>query len=171
MKRPENTLSAYKNAVESGADMVEIDVRISSDGKLFILHDASVDRTTNGEGLAADLTMKELKALDAGSWFDPRYSGERIPSFQDVLVWAKAEGVVLLLDLKQLEETYSRRVAAEVNQYGAAENVVVGVRSADQAKLFRKLLPASRQLGFIPSPDDIEAYAAAEVDVIRLWLR
>ena len=167
---PENTLRTYKRAVELGADMIEIDVRLSKDGELFILHDATLDRTTNGSGPASNLTLEELKQLDAGSWYDHSYSVVRIPSFEEVLAWAKVENVLLLLDLKESGRKYIENVARAVNQYNMADQIVLGIRSTHEANLFRTLLPVSRQLGFIRSQVDIEAYGKAGVDVIRLWL-
>ena len=79
-ERPECTLSAIERAIEAGATAVELNVRTSRDGKLFILHDATLDRTTNGSGPAGDRTLAGLQALDAGSWFGSAHAGARIPS-------------------------------------------------------------------------------------------
>ena len=86
---PENTLRSVKKALELSADMVEVDVRTSRDGHIMIMHDVVVDRTTNGKGYVKDMTLKELKKLDAGL-------GERIPTLQEVaeLVRRKAQLVV-----------------------------------------------------------------------------
>ncbi len=75
---PENTFAAFDRAIALKADGIETDVRASKDGELVLVHDARVDRTTDGEGAVADLTLAELQALDAGAWFNPRYAGERI---------------------------------------------------------------------------------------------
>ena len=83
---PENTLAAVRHAVESGAQAVEVDVLISHDGKPVCIHDATLQRTTNGSGWVADLTVRELKDLDAGSWFSDEFKGERIPTLDQVLV-------------------------------------------------------------------------------------
>lgn len=170
-ERPENTISAYKRAVEQGADMLEIDVRTSSDGVLFILHDARLERTTNGRGTATAFTMEALSRLDAGSWFNPAYANERIPTFKDALSWAKTAKAVLLLDLKETGQEYTERVVDDIKKYAKPSNVVIGVRTVEEARMFRKLLPKAKQLGFIPKPGNIEAFAEAGVDVIRLWLR
>ncbi|MCX7597868.1 MAG: glycerophosphodiester phosphodiesterase family protein [Armatimonadetes bacterium] len=82
---PENTLAAFAKAVESGADWTELDVRLSADGEVVVMHDATVDRTTNGTGAVAELTLAELKKLDAGSWFGPDFSGERVPTLAEVI--------------------------------------------------------------------------------------
>jgi len=169
--RPENTMVAFEHALELGADIVEIDLRTSRDGHLFVLHDRTLDRTTDGEGVATERTLAELQQLDAGSWFDPAYSGLTIPSVREVLNWANEVGAVLLLDLKERGREFAENVSHEVRAAGMEENVVVGVRSTEQAQEFAELLPESRQLAFMRSPDDIEDYAEAGVDVIRLWLR
>lgn len=166
---PENTMSAFKRSAELEVDILEIDLRTSKDGQLFILHDKTLDRTTNGTGLATALSMEELKQLDAGSWFDSAYSTERIPSFKEALEWAKAEEITLLLDLKESSREYATQIANEIRRYGSEDKIVVGIRSPDQSKVFRELLPKSAQLGFMSSQDDIEVYAKAGVDVIRLW--
>ena len=82
---PENTLAAIRQALDAGADAVEFDVTLSKDGEVVVIHDATVDRTTNGTGKVNDLTLDELKSLDAGSWFAPQFTGERIPTLQEVI--------------------------------------------------------------------------------------
>ncbi len=85
---PENTLAAFRLAVEQGADLVETDVHLTSDGVLVAIHDHTLDRTTDGHGLVGALTLSQIRRLDAGSWFDPRYAGERVPTLDDLLEWA-----------------------------------------------------------------------------------
>jgi glycerophosphoryl diester phosphodiesterase len=82
---PENTLAAFRLALEVGADGFELDVMLSADGHLVVIHDDTVDRTTDGSGPVRQKTLAELKALDAGARFDARFTGERIPTLQEVL--------------------------------------------------------------------------------------
>ncbi len=82
---PENTIPAFKAAVKAGAHMVEMDVWLTKDKKMVVLHDATVDRTTNGTGKVSDLTLAELKILDAGSWKSPEFKGVQIPTFEEAL--------------------------------------------------------------------------------------
>lgn len=82
---PENTIAAFKAAVEAGAQMIELDVWLTKDKKMVVVHDATVDRTTNGTGEILSLTLKEIKKLDAGSWKSPEFNEERIPTFDEVL--------------------------------------------------------------------------------------
>ena len=169
-ERPECTLAAIERAIESGATAVEIDVRTSKDGRLFVLHDATLDRTTNGQGPASELTLAELQQLDAGSWFDPSYHGQRIPSLIEAAKACRRQ-IDLLLDLKEQGDEYDRKVAKLIKEYGDPGKTIVGVRSVAQAERFRRLLPKSKQLGLIPSVKSIEEFAKAGVDTIRLWPR
>ena len=89
---PENTLAAARAAFDLGAAFVEIDVRTTADGELAVIHDPTVDRTTNGTGLVAHKTMAQLAALDAGSWFDPAFAGEPVPRLDAMLSLARGRG-------------------------------------------------------------------------------
>lgn len=169
-ERPECTISAIRRAIKVGATAVEVDVRTSRDGQLFILHDATLDRTTNGTGPASALTLAELQQLDAGSWFDAKFKNERIPSLIESARECKGR-IDLLLDLKEQGDDYDRKVVDIIRRHGDPSRTIVGVRSIAQAERFRKLLPKARQLALIPSVDAIEDFAQAGVDVIRLWPR
>lgn len=85
MVAPENTLPSFALAVAMGAQEIELDLWPSNDGHLIVCHDPAVDRTSNGTGLIKDLTLKEIKELDAGSWFSPAYRGVAFPLFEEVL--------------------------------------------------------------------------------------
>jgi glycerophosphoryl diester phosphodiesterase len=82
---PENTLAAVKKAMDAGADIIEIDVHLTQDRQLVVMHDETVDRTTNGTGKIKDLTLKEIKALDAGEWFSKEFGGESAPTLEEVM--------------------------------------------------------------------------------------
>jgi glycerophosphoryl diester phosphodiesterase len=84
-KYPENTLVAFQAAIDAGADMIELDVLLTKDRKMVVIHDESLGRTTNGRGMVSDCTLSQLKALDAGSWFDPCFKEERLPTLEEVL--------------------------------------------------------------------------------------
>jgi glycerophosphoryl diester phosphodiesterase len=96
---PENTLAAFCEGLAQRADIIELDVQLSADGHVVAFHDDQLDRTTNGQGRVSEKTLAELKALDAGSWFDPRFAGEPIPTLEKVLTWAK-DRVPLFVELK-----------------------------------------------------------------------
>lgn len=82
---PENTLAAFREAIAHRANSIEFDVQLSSDGIPVIIHDPTVERTTNGSGKVRDKTLEQLKKLDAGSWFSPNFTGETIPTLQEAL--------------------------------------------------------------------------------------
>jgi len=82
---PENTLAAFREAHRLGAAMIELDVQLSADGHVVVMHDDTVDRTTDGSGLVSDLRLSELRALDAGGWFGREFRGERVPTLSEVL--------------------------------------------------------------------------------------
>ncbi len=96
---PENTLAAVR-AAAGPAGAVEFDVRETADGVLVAMHDATVDRTTDGSGAVASLTFAQVRALDAGSWFDPSFAGERVPTLAEVLAECRRLGLVPVLERK-----------------------------------------------------------------------
>ncbi|UCH21472.1 MAG: glycerophosphodiester phosphodiesterase, partial [Deltaproteobacteria bacterium] len=82
---PENTIIAFQAALDAGVPMIELDVTLSKDRKPVVIHDATLERTTNGQGPVSGNTLKQLKQLDAGGWFHPDFAGERIPELTEVL--------------------------------------------------------------------------------------
>lgn len=82
---PENTLAAFRKAIDDGADGIEFDVRLTKDGELVVLHDQTVNRTTNGRGNVRNLSREQVRHLDAGAWFAPEFRGQRIPTLIEVL--------------------------------------------------------------------------------------
>jgi glycerophosphoryl diester phosphodiesterase len=98
---PENTLASFQKAREMGADGVELDVMLCADGEVVVSHDFNVERTTDGHGCVRELTLAQLKALDAGSWFGPQFVGERIPTLREVVQWA-ADDMLLNIELKSV---------------------------------------------------------------------
>jgi glycerophosphoryl diester phosphodiesterase len=97
---PENTLAAFRRALALGAGFIETDLQLSRDARFVAIHDATVNRTTNGQGAVHDLTLAELRRLDAGSWFGSEFAGERIPTIEEILEFAKKHDVVFYLELK-----------------------------------------------------------------------
>jgi len=97
---PENTLAAFRRAVALGASFIETDLHLSRDAHFVAIHDDTVNRTTNGQGKVHDLTLVDLRRLDAGSWFGSEFSGERIPTLEEILEFSKKNDVVFYLELK-----------------------------------------------------------------------
>jgi glycerophosphoryl diester phosphodiesterase len=88
---PENTFAAAQACLDIGLDYIEVDVWTSRDNVFYVMHDATVDRTTNGAGHLLALTSTEIDALDAGIWFSPQFAGERVPRLNDFLRWVKGK--------------------------------------------------------------------------------
>ena len=86
---PMNTIPSFELALAQGADGIELDVRLTRDGELVLMHDDSVDATTNGSGRVADLTLAEIQSLDAGAWFGEAFRGTRAPTLDEVFQWAE----------------------------------------------------------------------------------
>ena len=97
---PENTLAAFRYGYARGYRMIECDAKLSADGVAFLLHDATLDRTTNGRGRADALDWRALSQLDAGSWHSPAYAGEPLPTLAAVAAWCRANSVRLNIEIK-----------------------------------------------------------------------
>ncbi len=124
---PQNTLAAFERAVDLGADGIELDVRLSADGVPVVIHDATVDATTDGRGRVAAMTLAQLKRLDAGAWFDAAFAGERVPTLEEVLE-AFADRLLLNLELKSAglrDDALERAVAALIERHEMSERVLV----------------------------------------------
>jgi len=99
-RAPENTILAFKAALEDGARWIETDVKLTSDGVPILMHDDTLDRTTNGKGLVADMMWSDIKNLDAGTWFGAAFGETRVPVLGELLSLAREAGLRLNLELK-----------------------------------------------------------------------
>lgn len=160
--QPENTLAAFRQAIANGAGAIEIDLRGTKDSEIVVIHDRTVDRTTNGSGAVAELTLAELQQLDAGR-------GERIPTYREVLQLVAGTGIVLLLDIKKGGVLDRRQVVRLTEEHGAVADVIVGPRNLEDLRAFRELNPDLRTLGFVDEIEDIAPFVEAGADIIRLW--
>ena len=166
LDRPENTIAAFERAIEAGATAIEIDVRTSRDGKLVIMHDARVDRTTDGTGRVNDLTWAELSKLDAGSWFGAEYASERVPSLDHALQFCRGR-IDIHLDLKELGPAYVDRVTASVQAHGDPTSTIAAVRTVEQARQLQERVPEMKTLMFLRQMEQIDMALAAKVDYLR----
>ncbi|MBQ3016814.1 MAG: hypothetical protein IJD79_08555 [Clostridia bacterium] len=98
---PENTMSAFRGALELGIDAIETDVRMTLDGHLVLIHDRSIARTTNGEGNVDEMTLEELRSFDAGFWKGPEHVGQRIPTVEEFLDFIAPTGMIVNWELKE----------------------------------------------------------------------
>ncbi len=101
---PENTLAAFALAAEMGADWFELDCTLTKDGAVIVIHDDTIDRTTGVEGVVAEMTLSELKRYDAGSWFDAKFAGERLPTLGEALDLAKEKRIGVYVEIKNSDD-------------------------------------------------------------------
>ena len=97
---PENTFAAFRKAVAMGAAFIETDLQLSRDARFVAIHDPTVNRTTNGQGSVNEMTLADLRRLDAGSWFGSEFAGERIPTLEEIFDFSKKHDVVFYLEMK-----------------------------------------------------------------------
>ncbi|WP_433664791.1 glycerophosphodiester phosphodiesterase [Nocardia sp. CA-128927] len=173
---PENTLAAFRGAIALGVDAIEIDLRVTADGHVVVMHDDTVDRTTDGHGRVADLTLAEIKTLDAGRYAGPAFGGERVPTYGEVLEALQGSRMQLLLDIKDCPLDAIAAVVELTGRYSATREVIVGPRTVADLRAFKKLDPRLRELALVPgrqdAPPDLAAiteFVAAGADLIRLW--
>jgi glycerophosphoryl diester phosphodiesterase len=121
---PENTVAAFDVALQMGCRHLELDIDVSRDGYIVVMHDDTVDRTTNGTGPIGSHTLAELRALDAGAWFGTQFAGERIPTFAEVLERYQRR-VHLHTEIKGRAAHLASGTADLVRQYGMVEHVTV----------------------------------------------
>ncbi|MDX8342404.1 glycerophosphodiester phosphodiesterase [Rossellomorea sp. YZS02] len=143
---PENTMASYDLAVDMKADYIEIDVQRSKDGELVVIHDTSVDRTTDGSGKVGDLTLEEMKSLDAGSWKGEQFEGEEIPTFEEVL--DRYHGKVgILIEMKSpelypgIEEQVADALKERQLDKPQNEKIILQSFNFDSMKKMDQLLP------------------------------
>jgi glycerophosphoryl diester phosphodiesterase len=142
---PENTIAAFERAVEQSAHAIEFDVQLSADGHVVVMHDSTVDRTTDGIGKVCDLSLSTLKQLDAGSFFDRSFRGERIPTLDDVFESAGSR-ILMNIELKPELLFYHQlpeKVAQVVKHHGMSGRVIFSSFDAWALVQMKKYLPHS----------------------------
>jgi glycerophosphoryl diester phosphodiesterase len=158
---PENTLRSFRRAQEVGADEVELDIRLSADGHLVVVHDATVDRTTDGTGTVAELTLARLQALDAGA-------GERIPTYAEVL---DAIDISVQTEIKAIEAVPA--FAALVRERGLTDRVYAASHHAEILDAVREAVPEVARALILPSSpaDAVDQAHAVEAAWLALGIR
>ncbi len=147
---PENTLAAFQLALEQGCDGIELDIHLTKDGQLAVIHDENIKRTTNGEGLIGDMTTAEFKKYDAGSWFSNKYKGERIPLLEEVFELVPRD-ILVNIEIKNIPSFYKGIEEKLLNlllRYKRVDNVIVS--SFDHQCLYRlKMLNRNIKIGLL----------------------
>jgi glycerophosphoryl diester phosphodiesterase len=120
-RRPENSLPAIQAAIDAGMDYVGLDIRTTSDGKLVLMHDATVNRMTNGKGKVAEMTFDAIRALDLGARFPGQFPGLQVPSFEEALALAKKGGIGIYVHTKQAAP---QELVDEIERHEMGEHVL-----------------------------------------------
>jgi glycerophosphoryl diester phosphodiesterase len=156
---PENTLPAYESASQLGVDMIETDLNISKDGVLVMMHDWYMGRTTDIQGAIQDLTIDELRKVDAGSWKGKEFTGVRIPTTEEALAFAKKAGIYMCFEVKGSNPKRANVIAEKLvelfKKYDAFDWAFMSSYHHDALALAKKAYP---QLMLSPErlPDDVE---------------
>jgi len=179
-RAPENTLASFKAALDIGVDGIELDVHLSRDGQLVVIHDANLKRTTNGQGLVHEYTVAELKALDAGGWHGPAFAGERIPTFEEVLDLV-GKRVPLQVEIKGATEGVTEATIAALDRRGLLDTAMITSFQLGLLPRVRELVP-SVEIGALvwgrartedrtpmTPAECVAATRAARADVMLLW--
>lgn len=124
---PENTVAAFEAAWRAGADVIELDIQLSADGQAVVIHNDTLDQTTDATGPVSTRTAAALAEVDAGSWFSPAYAGQRLPLLGEVLTWlAQRDGLALLLEFKgEWDPAPVSTVVEQIEAAGVADRTVV----------------------------------------------
>lgn len=162
---PENTLAAFRLSKEKGFAYVECDVSFTSDGYAVLLHDGTIDRTSNGTGSIAEKTLAEVRALDFGSWKSADYAGEKIPTFEEFILLCKRLGLHPYIELKAGTEAQIKGLVDVVKRYGMKGKVTW--ISFDAARLgYVKAVDTSARLGFV-----VGEVTASTITTVKQTLR
>ena len=162
---PENTIPAFRKAIELGADGVELDVQFSADGALVVIHGLTLEETTDGRGRVTAHTLEELKRLDAGSWFHPRFAGTRLCTLEEALD-AIGDRLLINIEAKSLsmgDDGMAAQIAAVIRQRALYDQVIVSSFNPLFLRRLKRLDPRI-ETGLLYAPD-LPAYLS------RAWLR
>jgi len=171
---PENTLAAFRNAIAQGVDWLEFDVQMTKDGVLVVIHDDTVDRTTNGTGAVRDLTLEQIRAFDAGQ-------GEQVPTFEEVMKLAKTSGVKILPETKSahLYPGVEEKMLQALEQENYLDQTVIQSFEADSLNKLHHLNPQAKLCALYglwqfnvsaPSGEAQYVCAMAEMALLNPWM-
>jgi glycerophosphoryl diester phosphodiesterase len=169
---PENTLPAVRSAIAAGLAYVEVDVALTADGAAVLMHDATVDRTTNGSGRLEHLRLAEVRALDAGAWFGPAFAGTPVPLVEEFLDVLAASGARALVELKgEWTQDAVARVVSAIEARGLERRVAAASFDARTLALVANESPVISRLAILRQvPDDVVG-AARSLGVSGVMVR
>ena len=151
---PENTLPSFEKSIECKANMIEFDVRLTRDGHIVIMHDATVDRTTNGTGFISQLTLKQIKNLDAGVWFSPKFKGTKVPTLEETVAFIKGKAKFDIEVKKDScsNEAIEEKLVSDILKNNILDDTVVTSFDLSSLERIKEIEPRLR-VGFLFSQD------------------
>lgn len=152
-KYPENTMAAFKAAAKLDITGVELDVHLTKDREVVVIHDEKINRTSNGKGYVKDMTLKELRKFDFGSWFHPKFLGEKIPTLAEVLDLFKGTRHLINIELKSDKFVYAgleELVLKEVENAGLKDRVIFSSFDHEAVKRMAGLAPEIENAPIFP---------------------
>ncbi len=160
---PENSMEAFKLSYEMGADGIELDVQLTQDNVLVVIHDEDIKRTSNGEGLVMNKTYEELLSYDYGAWYSDEFKGTKIPTLNEVLDWLKTNTMELNIEIKTMPPWYNRklteRVMEEVEKSGLIDRIIISSFDHQAIKDTREINKAIRTAPlYVSNILDVEDY-------------
>ena len=174
---PENTFASFLKARDLGGDGVtcETDLALTSDGEFVLIHDETVDRTTDGRGLVRNMTYSEIAKLDAGRWFGEEFAGERVPRLRDALQLARELGIIYQLELKiyDRDDVLFPKLEALIDELGCADLLQFSSFDFVQLRAVKKAIPDVPTVGLSHSRliDPAAVAREAKVDAINLEIQ
>ena len=158
-RAPENTIPSFLKAIEVGVNNIELDARTTKDGKIVVIHDESLERTTNGGGPVRGLILEQIKRLDAGSWFNPAFRGTTVPTLEEALVAIDGRAVTRI-ELKDggMEET----ISGLAMDLGLVDKIQVASFELARIREFRGLCPRASAVAISTAFGDEFLYSSVE---------
>ena len=171
---PENTLPSFAAAIELGLS-IELDVYQTRDEHLVIIHDRTLDRTTTGTGEVTEMTLAEIRKLDAGSWFDPRFAGEKVPTLEEVFKLVhkhQRTPVTIALNMKVISPGIEKHIVRLVEKYELFDQLFAFGQSTDSSHRFKQANPKLRTTVYLKD-SEVDRFTAALRDPLAdcLWVR
>ncbi|MBI3352281.1 MAG: hypothetical protein HY036_06855 [Nitrospirae bacterium] len=167
---PENTISAFEAAVKMKADMIELDIQLTSDGYWVVMHDLSLKRTCGLRKKVQSVTLGQIKTLDAGSWFSPQFAGEKVPTLEELLTWAKHK-VRLNLEIKGRVKKNSPAIPSllkTLSKHGMGKEIILSsfdwkilrqVRACDKKIALGLLVNRQPRYRYLREAIDLKAFS------------
>ena len=140
---PENTLPSFEQALQKGADGVELDVKLTSDGQVIVIHDSAVDRTTNGKGRVASLPLEDIRKLDAGNWFNEKFAGTKVPLLEEVFEVVSKDKLINieLTNYSSPRDGLAIKVCALIQRHNNHRQIIFSSFFSSNLKIAAQTLP------------------------------